>query len=95
MKKLSSMSDFYIKVQNDIRYRYLIIYGYNNSGFSSSKTESYEDALKWVESWLENYKKKTPVGDYDCERMINYLNDCMTQHDFIAYLKRHNLSVLS
>lgn len=84
------MADFYSKIKTDERYKSLIIYAYDQYKSQISdpyiSKYSYCDALRWVESWLEN-NKRINGEDYTCERMVMYLNECINDSRFIQYIK--------
>ena len=73
MTKITSIADFLHKVKDDEDYRRLLIYAHKKSlGVPYSST--YEVALEWLEKWIS-----TNTQEYNCEAMVNYLNNRMKE----------------
>ena len=71
LTKVTSLADFFRKVETDERYKTAGIVAYNESQYTSST--SWNDAKSWLHRWAESY-----VGERkrykDCKAMVEYLN---------------------
>lgn len=72
MKKITSLFDFFKKVKTDKRYEKVAVQAYSVNGWPIYPLK-YENAEKWIKEWIKSNNDDT------CRRMVNFLNDCMSQ----------------
>ena len=80
MKTITSLFDFFNKVETDKRYEKVAIIAYEESlanHYSSGRKDKceYTQAKGWIRNWVNDNSSKDNY--FDCHRMVNYLNDCM------------------
>ena len=78
MKPITSLFDFFNKVEGDKRYENVAIIAYAESqdiyNRSQRDKSQYDLAKELIERWVRDNSSRI---DYDCGRMTRYLNECM------------------
>lgn len=78
MNKLTSIADFYFKVKTDKRYETLLIYARKTSYSSNGSIGPYEEALAWMEDWINRTRDEYAQGHgCSCCVMVSYLNSTL------------------
>lgn len=72
LEEITSIADFYNKVESDERYKLAARKAHRNSE-NMCFEGTYEQAKRWIDDWIENNVQ--PKGRCQtCKDMVNFLN---------------------
>ena len=103
MKEITSISDLYKKIAEDVKYQRLVMIGYQESSTYKYKTFNitYKLAIDWMEFWLkenvrQNQVKKNPARiELNCLPMVQYLNSKIYKIDRYVGDSTQHLKLIS